>query len=197
MREFENKRYSWTGRLPQAESMSADEDRIAAIADISALTGHFEFATTTADGRLIGPFNALALRPKVGMAFLEWVATLERESSLPKAVREAVILTVGTAWDSDYELYAHIILARSVGLAEEAITAIRTGSTEDLDGELGVAFRFTQELVLTQRVRDATYRSAERTFGLNGVVDLVHLIGAYLSASALLNAFEVPAPPTP
>jgi 4-carboxymuconolactone decarboxylase len=31
-------------------------------------------------------------------------------------------------------------------------------------------------------------------FGQRGVIDMVHLIGIYLATSALLNAFEIPAP---
>ena len=46
----------------------------------------------------------------------------------------------------------------------------------------------------THRVDDETYAAAEQAFGRDGVLDMVHLIGMYLATSALLNAFEVPAP---
>ena len=44
---------------------------------------------------------------------------------------------------------------------------------------------------------DATYAAAQEAFGRDGVLDMVHLTGMYLATSALLNAFEVPAPPIP
>jgi hypothetical protein len=94
----------WGGRRPRVESLTPNEDQRSAIETIQKLIGSFKFATTDSGGRLIGPFNALALRPELGMAFIQWAASNERESLLPKVIRELVILTVGTAWDSDYEL---------------------------------------------------------------------------------------------
>src|SRR5699024_392356 len=52
------------------------------------------------------------------------------------------------------------------------------------------------ELVQTHRVDDALYDAAEAAFGQEGVVDMVNLVGAYLAASALTNAFQVGAPLT-
>ena len=49
----------------------------------------------------------------------------------------------------------------------------------------------------TRAVDDATYRTALEAFGQDGVLDMVHLIGMYLATSAVLNAFEIPAPPIP
>ena len=49
----------------------------------------------------------------------------------------------------------------------------------------------------THRVAPATYEAAVDTFGRDGVLDMVHLVGMYLATSALLNAFEIPAPDIP
>ena len=81
------------------------------------------------------------------------------------------------------------------------IAGLRSGETDGSpDGwapdELA-AHRFTDELVRTHRVSDATYAAAEEAFGREGVLDMVHLTGMYLATSALLNAFEVPAPEIP
>jgi 4-carboxymuconolactone decarboxylase len=67
----------------------------------------------------------------------------------------------------------------------------------DLDDDQRTAHRFADELVRTHRVADATYAAAEVAFGRDGVLDMVHLVGMYLATSALLNAFEIPAPPIP
>jgi 4-carboxymuconolactone decarboxylase len=116
---------------------------------------------------------------------------------LPAPIREVVILTVGVAWQADYEIYAHVAVARHVGLPETVIDGLRQGSTEGLGDDELAAHRFADELVRSHRVTPATYDAAVERFGRDGVLDMVHLVGMYLATSALLNAFEVPAPPIP
>ena len=47
--------------------------------------------------------------------------------SLPRPIREVVILTVGVAWQAEYEIYAHVAVARAVGLSETVIDGLRQG----------------------------------------------------------------------
>jgi 4-carboxymuconolactone decarboxylase len=195
----------WGGRLPRNEAIDLDDDQRAARDAILERSARWAersgFAPTDDEGGLIGPFNAFTLRPAPGRAFNQWVQTDQRGSSLAKTIREVVILTVGVAWQADYEIYAHVAVARTVGLSETVIAGLRDGSsggsTEGFAPDELAAHRFTDELVRTHRVTDATYAAAEQAFGRDGVLDMVHLVGMYLATSALLNAFEVPAPPVP
>ena len=68
--------------------------------------------------------------------------------------------------------------------AEEREFLLR--SLDDLDAERAAG-----------NIDDETYAAALGSFGRDGVLDMVHLIGMYLATSALLNAFEVPAPEIP
>ena len=192
----------WGGRLPRNETLALDDEQRAAVDRIRSGTARWAeesgFAATDDEGGLIGPFNAFVLRPRPGAAFNRWVATDRQESSLPATVREVVILTVGAAWGAAYELYAHTAVARSVGLAENAVQALLDGTAAQvLTGDELVVHRFVDELVRTHRVSDGTYAAAEAALGRDGVLDTVHLTGMYLSVSALLNAFEIPAPEIP
>ncbi|MEJ2866586.1 carboxymuconolactone decarboxylase family protein [Actinomycetospora sp. OC33-EN08] len=191
----------WGGRLPRAETLDLDDDQQAAVGELHHRAQRWAersgFAATDDRGGLIGPFNAFALRPGPGRAFNGWVANDQRNSALPAAIREVVILTVGVAWHAAYEIYAHVLVARSVGVSETVIDGLRSSSTDGFTAAELAAHRFTDELVRTHRVADATYAAAEAEFGRDGVLDLVHLVGMYLATSALLNAFEVPAPEIP
>lgn len=189
----------WGGRLPRNETLDLDDEQRAAVDRIRSGTARWAeesgFAATDDEGGLIGPFNAFVLRPRPGTAFNRWVATDQQESSLAGTVREVVILTVGAAWGAAYELYAHTAVARSVGLDENAVQALLDGTAAQvLTGDELVVHRFVDELVRTHRVADDTYAAAEAALGRDGVLDTVHLTGMYLSVSALLNAFEIPAP---
>lgn len=192
----------WGGRLPRNETLDLDDEQRAAVDRIRSGTARWAeesgFAATDDEGGLIGPFNAFVLRPRPGTAFNRWAATDQQESSLAGTVREVVILTVGAAWGAAYELYAHTAVARSVGLDENAVQALLDGTAAQvLTGDELVVHRFVDELVRTHRVADDTYAAAEAALGRDGVLDTVHLTGMYLSVSALLNAFEIPAPDGP
>jgi 4-carboxymuconolactone decarboxylase len=191
----------WGGRLPRNETLDLDDDQRAARDEILERSARWAersgFAPTDDRGGLIGPFNAFALRPAPGRAFNRWVQTDQRGSSLSAPIREVVILTVGVAWQADYEIYAHVAVARTVGLTETVIAGLRSGDTTGFAPDELAAHRFADELVRTHRVADPTYAAALDAFGRDGVLDLVHLVGMYLATSALLNAFEVPAPEIP
>jgi 4-carboxymuconolactone decarboxylase len=191
----------WGGRLPRAESIDLDDDQRAAREEILERSARWAersgFAPTDDQGGLIGPFTAFALRPAPGRAFNRWVQTDQRGSSLSAPIREVVILTVGVAWQAEYEIYAHVAVARTVGLSETVIDGLRRRSTEGFAPDELAAHRFVDELVRTHRVADDTYAAAEEAFGRDGVLDMVHLTGMYLATSALLNAFAIPAPPIP
>ncbi|MEC3975750.1 carboxymuconolactone decarboxylase family protein [Amycolatopsis sp. H20-H5] len=99
------------------------------------------------EGDLIGPFNAFVHRPVPGRAFMAWVRADQAQSSLAAAVREIVILTVGVAWNSAYEIYVHTALARDAGIAEPVIAAVLAGEpAERFSAAEAAAHRFTDEL---------------------------------------------------
>ncbi|MCG0285259.1 carboxymuconolactone decarboxylase family protein [Streptomyces sp. PSAA01] len=154
-----------------------------------------EFHAATAEGDLIGPFNAFVHRPGRGKLFVDWVRADQADSTLAAPLREIIILTIGVAWNSDYEIYAHTAVARQAGVAEPVIAALLNGEpSEQLSATEAAMHRFTIELVDTRSVSDNTYRVALEAIGQAGVLDMVNLIGMYLATSALLNAFQIPAP---
>ena len=189
----------WGGRLPLASRGPLTEDQLAAQrrmwAEVVPWAREAGTAAATAEGDLIGPFNAFVHRPAVGMTYLDWVLADQAHSSLAAPLREIIILTVGVAWNSEYEIYVHTAMARDTGLAEPVIEAVLAGrSNVDFSSTEAAVHRFTDELARTQSVGDDTYRVAIEAVGQTGVLDMVNLIGAYLATSALLNAFQVPAP---
>ena len=65
----------------------------------------------------------------------EGFLALAGNTTLPKAVREVVILSVGAASGAQYELYSHEVRARDAGLGEDKIRAIAAGQRPpDLSG---------------------------------------------------------------
>ena len=90
-----------------------------------------QFQSTADDGRLIGPFNPALLKPAIAAPFLDLQFAEQVHTSLSARVREIVILAVGAVWQADYELYAHLAIARKAGLSEDAARAVATGRLPD------------------------------------------------------------------
>jgi 4-carboxymuconolactone decarboxylase len=109
--------------------------------------------------------------------------------------RQVVILTVGSVWKAPYELYAHSAVAAKVGLTKEQIDSLVSGQIPyGLNEDELLAQGFTYHLVSEHTVNGESYAAAREVFGDQGLVEMLVLIGCYLSVCALLNAFAVPAP---
>ena len=153
------------------------------------------FQSTTTDGALIGPFNPVLLTPGITSAFLALQDAEAKHTTLSERVRQAVILSVGSVWQSPYELYAHTAVAQKAGLSEDATRLLSTGglpaelSEQERDGA-----RFARRLTVERRVEAPLYEAALRSFGPEGLVDIIYLAGCYDIVCRILNAFEIPAP---
>ncbi len=153
------------------------------------------FRAAIADGRLIGPFNAMLRSPLISQAVMKVTATEGKETSLSEQVRQVVILTVGAIWKADYELYAHAAVGKEAGFDEQTVKELVAGQKPgSLSIEEGVAFDFTQRLTAQHQIDTELYERAISAFGEKGVVDMIYLAGQYMTISGLLNTFAVPAP---
>ena len=152
------------------------------------------YRASLADGRLIGPFNALLRVPGIATAQLDWVQAIS-VAGPPADVREVAILTVAAHWPPGYVSYAHTIAARAAGVDHLAVQTLAAGETPDsLTRPQSLAHRLAHRLVERQDVPDELYQPLVECFGEAGTVALVLLIGQYLVTSALLTCFRVPAP---
>jgi 4-carboxymuconolactone decarboxylase len=148
-----------------------------------------------ADGSLLGPFGPLLFSPDIATAYIEVLRADGRSTTLPPRLHEMVILTVGAACHCDYELYAHRLLATATGLGHEMIEAIASGERPDFDrAEEAAAYDFTLQLVTQQGIDDATYSKTKTELGDQALVDMVLLIGLYLTVCSIINAFNIGVP---
>jgi len=188
-----------SGRLPQLRPEGLNDAQRALYDALVASFGPWAdtsgFEVVAPDGSLLGPLNPLLFSPTLGAAQVAVFGADRAGTSLPPRVHEVVILTVGAAWGSDYELYAHRAVGRQAGLSDDVIEALVDGRPPDFrNDQEATAHAFTRQLVGDHRVEAETYARAQQAFGPKGVVDMVLLIGLYLATCSLINAFEVPAP---
>ena len=150
---------------------------------------------TTEDGRLIGPFNTFLLHPAIAEKLSDFQAAEAKNTTLPKRVREVVVLIVGAVWHAAYELYAQGPVAREMGFSDTAIAALAKGDIpEELNDEEKLAGRLAKQLATEHQVDSAIYEAAVRAFGTTGLFDIVAVMGVYHTVCGALALFEVPAP---
>lgn len=147
------------------------------------------------DGRMVGLYNVLLAFPELSSGIRPWMEA-QAACGLSDEVREVVILAVGAKWQSEYQIYAHTAVARHIGLCDETVASILQGrQPTGVSMEAAVGYRLASSLVNEHRVPDALYADAVRLFTISEIAAIVHLVGLYMTVSALLNCFNVPAPP--
>ena len=153
------------------------------------------FELVDREGRLNGPFGIMLHSPSIGSA-LQAVGTAVRYRSVLSArVRELAILAVGAHWNSDFELYAHVPLARHAGLTEAEVAGVVGGSDVHLaDPAERVVLRVDRALLQTSDLTDEEYAAARDVIGEQGLVELTTLVGYYATLALQLRVFRVGAP---
>ena len=160
------------------------------------ITTNFKgFTSMDPRGAMLGPFNPWVHQPVWGGPIWELVKSLSTSPSLPRTVREVAILVAGAAFRSAYEIYAHVLVAESRGLADDKISTIVVGQRPgDLTREEAIAYDVASALVGGHVVPELTYRQATAAFGEKGAAELIYLVGLYCLVSVTLNGFDVPVP---
>lgn len=142
-----------------------------------------------------GPFVPLLRSPEVMNRARALGDYLRYNSVLPPRLSEFTILLTARRWSQNYEWDAHATLARQGGLAPEIIAAIADGRRPDkMADDEATIYAFCDELHRRQSISDATYASAVRAFGEQGVIDILGISGYYTMLAMVLNTARTPVP---
>ena len=148
-------------------------------------------------GGLMGPFNAFVHAPKVGQHLSALGAAVRFGTSIERRLSELAIITVGARWRAEFEWWAHAAMARRHGVSDAVIDAIARGEDPAFDNDdERVVHAVASQLTRSGRVSQDAYDAAQALLGDAGMVELVSLCGYYTLVSYLLNAFDVPLPPS-
>ena len=182
---------------PKLEPSSLDDEQRSlydAIAGGRRAQGPQLFRLVDDHGRLEGPFNAFLLQPRLGSALQALGSSVRYDTGLDDRCREIAILVVAAHWRSDFERYAHEAVARSAGLDDAELAAVRDGRYAALTGREAVVARTVNALVVRGDLDDAEYLEAVEVVGTAGLFELLTLVGYYATLALQLRVFRVPAP---
>ncbi len=158
-------------------------------------TGPQLFELVDGHGRLNGPFGIMLHSPAVGGA-LQAVGTAVRYRSVfSDRARELAILAIGAHWNSAFELYAHVPLARHAGLTEAEVAGVVAGADVHLaDPAERVVLRVVRALLHASDLTDEEYAAGRDAIGDQGLVELTTLVGYYATLALQLRVFRVGVP---
>jgi 4-carboxymuconolactone decarboxylase len=153
------------------------------------------FPLVGADGALAGPFNAMVAAPHVGGPLADLGAALRYRGHLPDRARELSILTVAARSQSEFEWQSHYAIAKSLGIADDIVDAIRAGReplaiTDAVERAVVAA---STSLIADSDLGEVEFAELVELIGEDGVIELVVLVGYYELLARLLRVFKVPA----
>ena len=159
------------------------------------------FSATREDGSLAGPWNAMVTAsPAIGKAAEALANACRQANSVPPVLYECGILCIAASRRCNFEFYAHELIARQKGVADETIAAIKMlVDPKDLPGSEAqrAIYKYALELDRTHRVSDETHAAALKALDNDEtqLADFVFTIGLYSQVAFVLNAYQVPLPP--
>lgn len=142
-----------------------------------------------------GPFNAWMRSPELGEHLQKAGEYIRFSTSLPKPLNELAILITARYWTSQFEWYAHRLLALKAGLRPAIIDQLALGRRpRGMKRDETVVYEFCTQLHRKKNINDAAYRRAVALLGEQGVMDLIGACGYYTLVSMTLNVARVPVP---
>jgi 4-carboxymuconolactone decarboxylase len=143
---------------------------------------------------VFGPFIPLLRSPQLMGRVGDVGAYLRFESTLDARIRELVTCVAARHTANQFEWLMHAPLAVAAGVAQATVDAIADGRqpTGMADDE-ALALDLVFEVLRQHGCCDATYAAAVKTFGEQGVVELVSLVGYFVMVCWVMNVARTPA----
>jgi 4-carboxymuconolactone decarboxylase len=124
--------------------------------------------------------------------FGQFSGAFYQPSGLDPMLREVAILRVGYLSKSAYEVFHHEGLGRQIGLTDAQIAAIKaSGADSVLTPAQAAVMAFADDVIVNVRAGDATLAAARTHLSDQAVVDLILVIGLYMTVSRLLETAGV------
>jgi 4-carboxymuconolactone decarboxylase len=144
-------------------------------------------------GGVRGPFIPLLRSPELMKRLQKVGEYLRYQSALERRLSEFAMLVVSRRLTQQFEWQVHYPLALEAGLAKETADALAQGARpRTMREDEETLYDFCSELLHTHGVADETYRDAAARLGERGVVDLVAVVGYFITVSMVMNVAHTP-----
>jgi 4-carboxymuconolactone decarboxylase len=157
---------------------------------------HDEFLKSRPRATLTGPFSVLIHTPDIAEPADKLVNYYRQKAKIGRRLVELVILLVVRSASVQYAWSVHEPQGLKEGFSQDVIDAIRDRKRPDFkrDDEK-LVYDFVMELLANKTVSSAMFDRAKAAFGIEGVIELVTLVGNYVMIGLVLNTFDIPPQP--
>ena len=147
-------------------------------------------------GRLDGLYGTLVLHRELAEMMLEIGRFYRTAATVPDRYREAATLAVANETRCAYVWSKHEPTARTAGMPQPAIEALRAGRYDDpeLSPEERDAVAVALEALALRSVPVDLQERAIATWGVEGLLELTVLAGVYRMIAGYLASIDVPLP---
>jgi 4-carboxymuconolactone decarboxylase len=144
-------------------------------------------------GGVRGPFIALLRSPGLMQPLQKVGEYLRYQSALEPRLAEFAMLIVARRLTQQFEWRVHYPLAIEAGLAKETADALAGGARpRGMAEDEALVHDFCTEILSTYGVAEATYRRAVELLKERAVIDLVGLVGYFITVSLIMNVAHTP-----
>ncbi len=156
----------------------------------------FDELTKETGGTIAGGPNSITINsPEMALRRSRLTSYLRFESTFPKRIQELAILVTARNFDCPYIWNAHAPAARSEGVSDALVDAIRDRKPlPPMGADEQAIVNYCNEFYGNHRVSASTFQIALEQFGTQYLVELTALMGHYAQTAFFLNAFEVELP---
>ena len=145
----------------------------------------------SAQARASVAFSAELSQRLRGLAVMLWERT-----SLDRGLVELAICITGRHWEANVEWAAHAPRAIEHGIAPQVLDAVLEDRRPEFAPEDQLLlYDICISLHRERALPEPLHQRAVNTFGEQGLVEIIAVIGLYTLVSMTLNAFEIPVAP--
>jgi 4-carboxymuconolactone decarboxylase len=144
-------------------------------------------------GNLLGPFPVLSYTPRTFLPYLRHVNEVNISPLITAKERELAILATCSVTGSDYIIYAHKVVGKSLGLSQEQVDWAAMGRCPNgLELRDRTVFEIGLKLATSWgRLEDDLFDGAVKVLGRDGVSALSQIVGAYAMNSVIVNVADL------
>lgn len=136
--------------------------------------------------------GVILTHPVLAKAFLTFNNHVATTSSIPKRIRELLILRISWLRQAEYEFVQHVVLGRKAGLTDDEIERVQLGPAAQgwhpVDADLVQA---VDELHQHARIGNATWQRLAAHFDATQLMDIVFTVGCYELLAMVFKTFGV------
>jgi alkylhydroperoxidase family enzyme len=139
-------------------------------------------------------FDTWLRAPTAGLPAAQLGEQLRFFGTLDDSLREMVTLTVAAHWGAAFEFWAHAKAAKSAGLSDEIIEALREGTKPLLSDQDLLVYSVVGDLLQARGIEDTVYDELNALLGESALVELVMVVGYYSMVCISMRAFAIGLP---